>query len=109
MRGFERFIVLWALLYLVIYVPFSLLADKIIPEERLMAVIFPLTLLGFAQNLAALILTIRDLYKRSFPHANQKLTWLLLIQWTGGIGWIVYIFKYGLKPREPGKSFELPM
>lgn len=63
--------------------------------------IFPAHFLGMVLNLAALILTIRDLYLRSFPNPNAKITWLLLILMTGGIGWIVYIFKYALKPRTP--------
>jgi len=36
---------------------------------------------------------------RSFPRANQKVTWALLIVNTGGIGWLIDLFQYGLKPR----------
>ena len=44
-------------------------------------------------------LTIRDLYLRPFPNPNSKVTWTLLILMTGGIGWVVYLVKYALKPR----------
>jgi hypothetical protein len=62
---------------------------------------FTLHFLGMALTIAAFVLTIRDLYKRSFPNPNQKLTWLLLITWTGGIGWLIYLFKYAFKARNP--------
>jgi len=45
------------------------------------------------------LLTLRDLYLRRFDSENAKVTWALLIVMTGGIGWLVYIFKYALKPR----------
>jgi hypothetical protein len=47
----------------------------------------------------ALVFTIHDLYQRDFPTSNAKLTWLVLILLTGGIGWIIYIFRHALKPR----------
>jgi hypothetical protein len=45
-------------------------------------------------------LTIRDLYLRDFPHPNDKLTWCLLF--FTGIGWIVYLCEYAMKPRGNG-------
>lgn len=53
-----------------------------------------------AQNLLAFFLTLRDLYLRPFPGENDKVTWCLLILCTGGIGWLVYVFKYALHPRD---------
>ena len=104
MRGWERFVVLWALGYMAVYVPFFfafigwMLANQ--PrDEFFFFVLMPLHFLGMASNVAALVVTIRDLYKRPFPRPNDKVTWCLLILWTGGIGWLVYVFKYGLKPR----------
>jgi hypothetical protein len=99
MRGLERFIVIWALVYTALYLPFFLVADRLLRPDQFFAVLLPLHFLGMAQNLAALVLTIRDLYKRNLPTENAKLTWLLLILTTGGIGWLVYVFKYALKPR----------
>lgn len=98
MGRFERIFVVWTLTYMVIYVP-ALLFTSASDPDVFWRWIAPLHFLGMAQNILALILTIRDLYKRPFPHANQKVTWALLITWTGGIGWIIYIFKYALKPR----------
>jgi len=103
-KGIERFIVLWALLYMAVYIPFFFAALHLIPGQRVFTFILPFHFLGMAQNLVAFIVTIRDLYKRTFPRENQKLTWLLLIVCTGGIGWIVYIFKHGLKPRDPANA-----
>ena len=100
MRGLERWFVLWSLGYMVVYVPVFLIVMAR-PRASLDSFfyILPFHFLGMIQNFAALILTIRDLYLRSFAHENQKLTWLLLILLTGGIGWIVYVFLYALKPR----------
>ncbi len=46
-----------------------------------------------------LFLTIRALYQRPFPDPNQKLTWCLWIILTLPIGLIIYLVKYGWKPR----------
>lgn len=50
-------------------------------------------------NYAGLIVTIRDLYLRAFNNPNDKLTWLLLMMLTGGIGWFVYLWRHGLRTR----------
>lgn len=50
-------------------------------------------------NYTAMIVTIRDLYLRSFNNPNDKLTWLLLMMLTGGIGWFVYLWRYAFRPR----------
>lgn len=96
MRGLERAFVIWAIVYMGIYCPVFIacaMTDTVFPY------LIPFHFLGMIQNLAALILTIRDLYLRPFPDANSKLTWGLLIVATGGIGWIVYVFRYALQPR----------
>ena len=49
-------------------------------------------------------LAIRDLYLRPFPNPNSKVTWTLLIIMTGGIGCVVYLVKYALKPRPPANQ-----
>lgn len=105
MKGAERVFVVWTLAYMAVYLCVSLPVVYFATTDRtnpwLFEVIMPFHLLGMIQNFIALALTIRDLYKRDFPHPNDKLTWLLLILLTGGIGWFVYIFKHALKPR-PG-------
>ncbi|MEX0702692.1 MAG: hypothetical protein WD069_11400 [Planctomycetales bacterium] len=99
MQRIERYFVLGALLYMAIYVPISLyiVGSGLIGDRFLL--IMPFHLLGMLLNFVALALTIRDLYLRSFPGENDKLTWLLLILLTGGIGWLVYMFKHALKRR----------
>lgn len=101
MKGLERAIVIAALLYTALYIPYFFaqmyrfsLGINVSPYA-----IFPLHFLGMALNFLALILTIRDLYLRPFADPNRKLTWLLVILLTGGIGWLVYVFRHALKPR----------
>ena len=102
MRGFERWFVLWSLVYMVVYIPvfFIVLVWTMGTQSNAFFYIVPFHFLGMFQNFAALILTIRDLYLRPFSNPNDKLTWLLVILFTGGIGWLVYIFMYALKPRD---------
>lgn len=103
MRGFERWFVLWSLAYTAIYVPIFVffVFRSMGSPNAVFFYILPFHFLGMIQNIIAFILTIRDLYLRPFPQENQKLTWLLLIVLTGGIGWIAYLFLYALKPRAP--------
>jgi len=101
MSRFERGILFGALLYMAVYVPYAMLqlwrisGTATAPPPHLL----PAHFLGMALNLAALIVTIRDLYLRPFAEANAKLTWAILILTTGGIGWLIYVFKHALKPR----------
>lgn len=103
MGGIERLIVLGALMYMALYIPFfaygcyAAATDSM--NERLWIILVPLHIIGMILNLIALIVTIRDVYLRPFRHENDKLTWILVILFTGGIGWIVYIFRHALKPR----------
>ena len=50
-------------------------------------------------SLAAIVLIFRDLYKREFPNPNSKLTWVLIMAFTGGIGIVVYALRHALRPR----------
>jgi len=101
MKGLERAVVITALVYMAVYIPYFFVQgyrmSSGVPVSPL--AIFPLHFLGMALNFVALVLTIRDLYLRPFANPNSKLTWLLLILLTGGIGWLVYVFKHALKPR----------
>lgn len=98
---FGRITILAAILYMVVYIPYFFVQIYRMGKgvEVPLLAIMPAHFFGMALNLAALFFTIRDLYLRPFPNPNAKITWLLLILLTGGIGWIVYIFKYALKPR----------
>lgn len=50
-------------------------------------------------SIAAVVLIFRDLYKRRFPNPNSKLTWLLVMVFTGGIGMVVYVLRHALHAR----------
>lgn len=99
------------MIYMVVYVPFFLIVFFLgVAHQKwgsvsddtmwiLFMILIPCHFLGMAQNFLALFLTLRDLYRRRFPRENQKLIWCLLILATGGIGWVVYVFRYALEPR----------
>lgn len=97
-----RMVILVALLYMIVYIPyFFLQLDRISHGVSVSPfAILPAHFVCMALNIAALILTIRDLYRRPFPEPDTKLTWLLVILFTGGIGWVVYVVKYPLKHRD---------
>ena len=101
MKGIERAVVIAAIVYTALYFPYFFVQlyrmSNGVPVSPL--AIFPLHFLGMALNFVALVLTIRDLYLRPFADPNSKLTWLLLILLTGGIGWLVYVFKHALRQR----------
>ena len=101
MKGLERAIVVAALLYMAFYIPYFFAQTYRISQGINISpyAIFPLHFLAMAFNFLALILTIRDLYLRPFADPNRKLTWLLVILCTGGIGWFVYVFRHAMKPR----------
>jgi hypothetical protein len=100
MGRLEKVFVLGAVIYMAVYVPiFFYITTAESMNGDLFALILPFHFTGMGLNLIALVLTIRDLYKRDFKSANDKVTWALLILMTGGIGWFVYVFKYALKPR----------
>jgi hypothetical protein len=50
-------------------------------------------------SLAAVVLIFRDLYEREFPNPNSKLTWMLIMVLTGGIGMVVYALRHAVRPR----------
>lgn len=101
MRNLERAILLGAIAYMVLYLPYFFVQVYRIEhgvKVPLAAILVP-HLFGMVLNFLALIVTIRDLYLRSFPSPNAKLIWALLILCTCGFGWFFYVFKYALKAR----------
>lgn len=71
MKGAERAFVIWALSYLAVYVVIAVsVACAVHPDSSSIRYLIPFHLLGFAQNVAALILTIKDLFQREFPNPN---------------------------------------
>jgi hypothetical protein len=62
--------------------------------------IVPFAVSAVVLNWIALCFTLRDWRLRSFSSNRLKVIWLLLILLTGGVGWLVYIFKYALKRQD---------
>ena len=52
-------------------------------------------------SLAAVVLVFRDLYERQFPNPNAKITWVLIMAFTGGIGIVIYALRHAVRPRSP--------
>jgi len=100
MTHIERALVLGALIYMAAYLPcFFVVFFMRATSGQFVSVMVPFHMLGLLLNLVAFLLTLRDLYLREFASKNAKVTWTLLILMTAGVGWIVYIFKHALKPR----------
>ncbi len=102
MQGLQRIVVLLAIGNMVIYIPYFLILGIATSANGIQLnpmAIMPWHVAGMFLNLLALIATFQDLYLRPFSNPNSKVTWCLLILCTGGIGWIVYVFRYALKPR----------
>jgi uncharacterized membrane protein len=59
----------------------------------------PFHVLGTAVGVAALAITLRDVYLRRFPKWTKRL-WLNVILF-GPLfsGWVTYMFRHGFKPR----------
>lgn len=100
---FGRGVILTALIYMALYAPYFMVQSyrSMSGAEVSPWAIFPPHFVGMALNFTAFGFSIRDLYLRPFPNPNSKVTWVLLIVFTGGIGWLFYIVKYALKPRLP--------
>ena len=50
-------------------------------------------------SILTLYYLLNDLYKREFENPNSKVTWAVIMFFTGGIGLIIYAFKHAIKPR----------
>lgn len=101
MNRFEKTIMIGSLVYMAVYFPyfFVQMYRGMNGVDVPFSAIFPYHILGTVLNFAAFIVTIRDLYLRPFPNPNTKLTWMLLFFFTGGLGWLAYVFRHALKPR----------
>jgi hypothetical protein len=96
--------VLWAIAYTAVYSAVVLVvaaacwASGYTPPDWMFFAILPFHFLGMAQNFVAFLLTVNDLAQRPFPF-RWKLAWLAAFFFTGGIAWIVYVFRHAIKPR----------
>ncbi len=100
MNKSEKAFMIFCLLYSVVHIPFLMYVTKAIAPALLLTQVLCVSHgLWIVLLIAAFILTIRDLYKRSFPNPNSKVTWVLIIVLTSGLGLFLYIFKHGFRPR----------
>lgn len=110
MNRYERWFAIWTLSYMVIYALFfvgcavwCLLISRnrdFAPENHVpggLSTLFVLHSIGMFQAFALFLLTVRDLFRRSFS-SSERVIWLILFFYTGGICWMIYLFKYAFKP-----------
>ena len=93
MNRFEKAFVIFYFVYILAYIPcFFLLMP------RYWSVVMPFHFFGMAIGIPVLIIVLRDVYKRTFPNPNTKVTWtiLVLLFWPSIL---VYLYKYGFHPR----------
>ncbi len=60
--------------------------------------VLPFHLFGMVISIPMLVIVFRDLYKRSFPNPNSKVTWtiLMLMFWPSIL---FYLYKHEFRPR----------
>ena len=64
-------------------------------------IVLPLHFLGMVLSFTLVALILRDIYKRSFPDANAKVTWALLVVFANIFAIPFYLWKYGFRTRNP--------
>ncbi len=68
------------------------------PADDYAIVLLPFHFLGMAMGVPMYVIVIRDVYKRTFPTPNSKVTWtiLMLLLWPSIL---VYLYKHAFHPR----------
>ena len=99
MNSFERAIVFGALIGQVTVIGFGVVGLNTAASFLHESWFTYLSAATFLLSACTLALILQDLYKRKFDNPNSKLTWLLVILLTGGIGLAIYVFRYAVKPR----------
>jgi hypothetical protein len=104
MGKFEKFFVIFSLLYIMIYSVFFFNAMST-PEN--FEKILPFHFFGMALSLGFIIIVIRDIVKRTFKNQNSKILWsLLVIMFWPSV--FIYLPKYAFRSRdeiqEPGNN-----
>ncbi len=94
MNRFEKGFVIFYFVYGLVYIPCFIL---FMPQYDYF--ILPFHFFGMAIGIPMLIIVFRDIYKRTFPNPNTKVTWtiLMLLFWPSIL---VYLYKYGFRPRQ---------
>jgi hypothetical protein len=93
MNRFERGFTIFYFVYAIAYIPCFIL---LMPRHFWQ--LLPFHFFGMAIGIPMLIIVFRDVYKRTFPNPNTKVTWtiLMLLFWPSIL---VYLYKYGFRPR----------
>lgn len=99
MNALEKAIVICALVGQVLVIPVGLLEMNTTATSQQQSLFSYFFAAIFLLSLCMVVLVLRDLYKRSFTNPNAKLTWLLVLMLTGGIGFFFYVFRHAFKPR----------
>jgi hypothetical protein len=93
-RGEKAFVIFY-FVYVLAYIPFFFL----LPSAYFFVLLLPLHLFCMAIGIPLLIIVFRDLYKRSFPNPNSKVTWAILLLALPIPSIPIYLYKYGFRPR----------
>lgn len=69
-----------------------------IPELRRFDRLLPISLIGLAANIGLMYIVLKDIFLRPFSKQSAKFLWLglVLMLWPSII---IYLFRYGCKPR----------
>jgi hypothetical protein len=98
MNRFEKRFVIFYWVYILVYIPCFF---ALVPQYWLQ--LLPFHFLGMVMAIPMFIIVFHDLYKRHFPDPNSKVTWaiLMLVLYPSIL---VYLYKFGFRPREIGSS-----
>ncbi|MFO1006338.1 MAG: hypothetical protein U0929_10300 [Planctomycetaceae bacterium] len=101
MNRWEKSYIIFYCIYMILYlcVVFIGLIRSGDIDPMTFHIILPFHLLGMAMGILLYIIVIRDIYLRSFPNPNTKVTWtiLVLMFWPSIFA---YLYKNGFRSRE---------
>ena len=100
MNHAERAFVIFYWVYMFVYIPyFIVVAVTGLMDHYFFYGVMPFHFVGMLMGIPMLIVVFRDLYKRSFPNPNSKITWtiLMLMFWPSILA---YLYRHGFRPRE---------
>jgi branched-subunit amino acid ABC-type transport system permease component len=95
----EKAFVVFYFAYLAVYVLYVVLLHlSHYFDQYFFVLVLPFHFFGMAIGIVMYVIVIRDIYKRTFPNPNSKVTWTLLVilLWPSIL---VYLYKHGFRPR----------
>ena len=99
MNRWEKSFIVFYFTYMIVYVcVFIRIIGSGDTDPTTFRTILPFHLFGMAMGIPLYIIVIRDIYLRSFPNPDTKVTWtiLVLMFWPAIIA---YLYKHGFHPR----------